>query len=396
VFDKNGNVVIDSRSGEPIATNHAHRDFFQIHKERADAGLYISRPWVSFRGRYLISLSRRLSNPDGSFAGVVAGTMRLSYFHDQFRKVNLSENDTLTLINGKGVVLMRSPFKIDSIGMDIGNTSAWKNFPAAESGWYETASAIDGIKRVYTFQRIGEYPLLVINGLSLDTIYAGWWQEALLIGSLIFALCAVNIALIVSLTRELRRRTEAEHELAVIATTDSLTGLCNRRRLDVVVASEWSRARRVHSPIAMLMIDVDCFKAYNDKHGHQAGDRALTAVAECIAKSANRPADLCARYGGEEFAVLLPGETVEGAFEIAERIRGTVLSLRVGQPQTLETIPTVSVGAASMVPYAGLTPCDLIKAADGALYEAKRNGRNRTEVATSIQFVEPRPELVAV
>jgi diguanylate cyclase (GGDEF)-like protein len=396
VFDKDGNIVIDSRSGEPVATNHAHRDFFQIHKERADVGLYISRPWISFRGRYLISLSRRLSNPDGSFAGVVAGTMRLSYFHDQFRKVNLAENDSLTLISASGVVLMRSPFKIDSIGVDIGNTSAWKNFPTAESGWYETASAIDGIKRLYTFQRIGEYPLLVNNGLSLNTIYAGWWQEALLIGSLILALCAVNIALIVFLARELRRRTEAEHELAVIATTDSLTGLCNRRRLDEVVASEWSRAKRVHSPIAVLMIDVDCFKAYNDKYGHQAGDRALAAVAECIAKSANRPADLCARYGGEEFAVLLPGETVEGAFEIAERIRGNVLSLRASQHQDPEMVPTVSVGVASMVPYGGLDPRDLIKAADGALYEAKRRGRNRTEVAMPLQWVETERELISV
>jgi diguanylate cyclase (GGDEF)-like protein len=396
VFDKDGNVVIDSRSGKPVATNHAHRDFFQVHQQRADVGLYISRPWISYRGRYLISLSRRISNPDGSFAGVVAGTMRLSYFHDQFRKVNLEENDTLTLLNAKGTVLMRSPFNIDSIGMDIGNTSAWKNFPAAASGWYETESVIDGIKRLYTFQRIGEYPLLVNNGLSLHTIYAGWWQEALLIGSLILALCAVNIALIVSLARELRRRTEAEHELAVIATTDSLTGLCNRRRLDEIVASEWSRARRVHSPIAMLMIDVDCFKAYNDKSGHQAGDRALATVAEWIAKSANRPADLCARYGGEEFAVLLPGETVEGAFEIAERIRSNVLSLRAGQPHDPEMVPTVSVGVASMVPHGGLTPGDLIKAADGALYEAKRNGRNRTEVAMPLQWVETERELIAV
>jgi len=396
VFDKDGNIVIDSRSGKPVATNHAHRDFFQIHQQRADVGLYISRPWISFRGKYLISLSRRISNPDGTFAGVVAGTMRLSYFHDQFKKVNLAENDTLTLINGKGVVLMRSPFNIDSIGMDIGNTSAWKNFPAAESGWYETVSAIDGIKRLYTFQHIGEHPLLVINGLSIRGIYAGWWQEALLIGSLILALCAVNIALIVSLARELRRRSEAEHELAVIATTDSLTGLCNRRRLDEVVAREWSRARRAQSPIAMLMIDVDCFKAYNDKYGHQAGDRALTTIAECIAKSANRPADLCARYGGEEFTVLLPGETVEGAFEIAERIRGNVLSLRAGQQQDTETIPTVSVGAASMVPYGELTPCDLIKAADAALYDAKRNGRNRTEVTTPLQWVETERELISV
>jgi diguanylate cyclase (GGDEF)-like protein len=396
VFDKDGNVVIDSRSGKQVAVNHSQRDFFQIHQQRADVGLYISRPWVSYRGRYLISLSRRLSNPDGTFAGVVAGTMRLSYFHDQFRKVNLATNDSLTLISATGTVLMRTPFNIDSIGINIGQTPAFKQFPAAPNGWYETVSAIDAIKRLYVFQQIGDHPLFVINGLSFHTVYAGWWQEALLIGSLILTLCAVNIALIVSLAGELRRRSEAEHELAVIATTDSLTGLCNRRRLDEVIASEWLRSRRAQSPIALLMIDVDGFKVFNDEHGHQAGDRALAAIAGCIARSMSRPADLCARYGGEEFAVLLPGETIDGAFEIAERVRTNVLSLRAGQHEQRDIMPTVSVGVASMVPCGVLTPCDLIDAADGALYEAKRNGRNRTEVAASVLLVEASPALIAV
>jgi diguanylate cyclase (GGDEF)-like protein len=396
VFDKYGDVVIDSRSGKPLATNHGHRDFFQVHRQRADVGLYISRPWISFRGRYLISLSRRISNPDGSFAGVVAGTMRLSYFHDQFRKVNLAGDDSLTLISKNGIVLMRTPFNIDSIGLDIGGTAAWKKFPATQSGTYETVSAVDGISRLFTFQQVGENPLFVINGLSPHTIYAGWWQEALLIGSLILALCGVNIALIAFLARELKRRSEAEHELAVMATTDSLTGLCNRRRLDDVVESEWLRSRRTQSPIALLMIDVDHFKAYNDEHGHQAGDKALAAIARCIAESTNRPADLCARYGGEEFAVLLPGESIESAFEVAERIRNNVLSLRVTRHHQLEIMPTVSVGAASMVPSGGLLTCDLITAADAALYDAKRNGRNRTEVALTIPTVNPQRELIVV
>ncbi len=395
VLDKAGDVAIDSRSDKPVGDNHFRDDFFQVHQQRADAGLYISRPWISNRGRLLVSLSRRISNPDGTFGGVVVGTMQLSYFHDQFRKVNLAVNDSLTLISANGTVLMRAPFNIDQIGMDIGTTGAWKNFPATASGWYEAVSVIDGIKRLFTYQRVDEHPLFVINGLSLHTIYAGWWQEALLIGALILALCAVNIFLIVSLVRELRRRSEAEHELAVIATTDSLTGLCNRRRLDEVIASEWLRSRRAQSPVALLMIDVDCFKAYNDEHGHQGGDRALAAIAGCIARSTSRPADLCARYGGEEFAVLLPGETIEGAFEIAERVRANVLSLRAAQHRQIDITPTVSVGVASLVPYGALTPCDLINAADAALYDAKRNGRNRIEVASALRLVEA-PELIAV
>jgi diguanylate cyclase (GGDEF)-like protein len=122
----------------------------------------------------------------------------------------------------------------------------------------------------------------------------------------------------------------------------------------------------------------------------------LAAIARCIAESTNRPADLCARYGGEEFAVLLPGESIESAFEIAERIRNNVLSLRVTRHHQLEIMPTVSVGAASMVPSGGLLTCDLITAADAALYDAKRNGRNRTEVALTIPTVNPQRELIVV
>jgi diguanylate cyclase (GGDEF)-like protein len=121
------------------------------------------------------------------------------------------------------------------------------------------------------------------------------------------------------LVAALKRRSAAESQLALLASTDGLTGLSNRRRFDDVFAREWLRAQRTKAPIALLMIDADNFKAYNDAHGHQAGDAALASIAACIASSARRASDLCARYGGEEFAVLLPGETVEGAFRSPRR-----------------------------------------------------------------------------
>jgi diguanylate cyclase (GGDEF)-like protein len=396
VIDGDGDVTIDSRFVKPTAINHAQRDFFQVHQQRADAGLYISRPWIGTEGEYLVSLSRRISNPDGSFAGVVAGTMRLSYFHNLFRKVKIGAGDSLSLMRTDGMVLMRTPFDIESIGLDLGKSKVIRMMPASPTGWYETASVLDGVKRLFAYQQVGEHPLLVIDGLSLDTVYAGWQQEAWLIGSLILALCALNISLVVFLARELRRRSEAEHELAVIATTDSLTGLCNRRHLDEVIESEWQRSRRTQSPIALLMIDADGFKAYNDQHGHPAGDRALAAIAQCIEASTGRAADLSARYGGEEFAVLLPGESVEGAFKIAERIRTNVLSLRGPQPQQTDILPTVSVGVASMIPHGGLNTCDLISTADAALYDAKRKGRNRTEIARTLRLVDVASDQIAV
>jgi diguanylate cyclase (GGDEF)-like protein len=395
VLNRVGDVIIDSRVTEPEAINHSQRDFFQIHQLRADVGLYISRPWIAKNGEYLISLSRRISSSDGSFGGVVAGNMRLSYFHDLFRKVKLGTDDAINLMRTDGTVLMRAPFEISSIGVDLGKSTVFRQFPHSQAGWYETTSILDGVKRLFVFQQVGEYPLLLINGLSLQTVYAGWRQDAWLLGSLILALCTLNIALVVFLSHQLRRRGEAENGLAVMATTDALTGLCNRRGFDQVIEREWQRSKRAQSPMALLMIDVDWFKAYNDEHGHQAGDQALKAIAECIGDAARRPTDLSARYGGEEFAVLLPGESTEGAIKIADRIQANVLSLRASQQKRPIVTPTVSVGVASMVPNAGLNPGDLIRTADAALYGAKRLGRNRIEVAPTIRLVGAEREAIA-
>ena len=226
--------------------------------------------------------------------------------------------------------------------------------------------------------------MLIINGVSLDTIYADWWREVWLIGSIMLALCAVTMALTVFLVNALKRRTAAENKLALLANTDALTGLCNRRKFDEVLSREWRRSQWTATPVSLLMIDADSFKAYNDAHGHQAGDAALASIAQCIAGGTRRASDLGVRYGGEEFAVLLPGETGQGAFRIAEEIRASMLSLSVQQRGRPDICPTISVGVAAMIPQIGLTPSDLIKSADLALYEAKRSGRNRTVAAPTM------------
>jgi len=383
VIDSTGKLTIDSLSAIPSDTNFSQRDFFQVHQQHANAGLYISRPWIASSGEYLISLSRRLANPDGSFAGVVAGTMRLSYFHDLFRKVKLGDEDSLTLMRTDGTVLMRTPFNIDSIGANFSTSAIFEKFPKSSSGWYESIAVSDGLKRLFAYQQISEQPLLMTNGLSVDAIYVGWRHDAWLIGSLTLLLCGINVALVVFLARELRRRGRAEQQLAILATTDALTGLCNRRGFDEAIGREWSRCERSREPVALLLIDVDHFKAYNDEYGHQLGDQVLSMIARRIAASVQRPCDVSARYGGEEFAVLLPGESVTGALHVAEQIRVDVLSLRSSEAGG-DVVPTVSIGAASMLAGAG-SPCDLIRFADAALYDAKRKGRNRIEAAQSVR-----------
>jgi diguanylate cyclase (GGDEF)-like protein len=126
------------------------------------------------------------------------------------------------------------------------------------------------------------------------------------------------------------------------------------------------------------MIDVDHFKAFNDRHGHHGGDEALRQVAQTIAGTIRRPGDLAARYGGEEFSVVLPGTTLEGAKVIAEKIRAAVQSLP-RFPNDAYSI-TVSIGLASQTPASTDTHAQMVVVADKALYEAKRNGRNRVEV----------------
>lgn len=372
VLDAAGNVTLDSRTLSPRPANFADRDFFRVHQARPDAGLFISAPWVTSDGEYLISLSRRVSGRDGSFDGIVAGSMRLSYFHNLFRKLDFGAQGSMALFHADGTILMRAPFDINRIGQSIKDSLTFKYFPAHRSGFYTTKSIVDQIGRLYVFQQVGTHPLLLAEGIALKSIYADWWQLLWWIGLVVAALVGFSVALMFYLLAALKRRAVAEGQLAHLATTDGLTGLGNRRRFDDALAVEWRRATRSRTPVSLLMIDVDHFKAYNDKYGHQAGDAVLATVAQCIASTASRASDLGARYGGEEFSALLPGAGKSGAFEVARQIREKLTLLR----QTQDELPTVSIGLACMVPSEDYMPYDLVRAADVALYAAKHQGRD--------------------
>jgi diguanylate cyclase (GGDEF)-like protein len=167
------------------------------------------------------------------------------------------------------------------------------------------------------------------------------------------------------------------------AATDSMTGLANRRSFDDELALEWRRAERVGDPLALVLVDLDNFKSVNDGRGHQAGDAVLRRVA-AILESGARNADLAARYGGEEFALLAPETDLLGATKLAERLRGDLEAATIVLPNGEELTVTASFGVA--VKGTLERPEQLIAAADEALYEAKRNGKNRIVAA------DPLPE----
>ncbi|TVM20063.1 diguanylate cyclase response regulator [Oceanidesulfovibrio indonesiensis] len=178
--------------------------------------------------------------------------------------------------------------------------------------------------------------------------------------------------------RELENLTRTFQELSNL---DGLTGVANRRRFDDVYDREWRSARRDNADISLLMLDIDFFKAYNDRYGHLKGDACLTRVAQCLNKEIKRPRDLVARYGGEEFALILPETDLDGAHRIAESIRQRVLELNIEHADSETGVVTVSVGVASGKPSGMPSPADLLASSDKALYRAKLEGRNRVCLA---------------
>ena len=183
-------------------------------------------------------------------------------------------------------------------------------------------------------------------------------------------------------SRGLARHKQSTDRLGRLARIDGLTEIPNRREFDRMLEIEWLRAIRSESPLSLLMLDVDNFKAYNDGYGHDAGDECLRQVASTIQAAMRRGADFAARYGGEEFVCVLPDTDREGAIALADKIRSNIEELNIPHAHNnADRIITISTGVATFLASAQQSPVELIKAADGALYLAKGSGRNCVRAA---------------
>jgi diguanylate cyclase (GGDEF)-like protein/PAS domain S-box-containing protein len=173
----------------------------------------------------------------------------------------------------------------------------------------------------------------------------------------------------------LEAHTQLEHQAAF----DALTNVANRRRFDDIFDQEWRRAAREFQPLALLLIDIDHFEAYNDANGRAAGDACLRSVAQAMTVNARRPGDLVARWEGEQFAVVLPSTDLHGACEVAEKIRYAVAQMKLPYGDAEGGMLSISIGAAAAIPLPDMAPAMLIEDADRALFLAKANGSNRVE-----------------
>lgn len=239
-------------------------------------------------------------------------------------------------------------------------------------------------------ERLRGLTLVFRLGAVLLLLWTGWRYSSRLQAELAeqtrlrAAVSTANEALESKVKQRTLELEAANQQLEALSATDGLTGLANRRRFDAYWAEEWQRALRTVAPLAVIMIDVDHFKAYNDHYGHQQGDACLRRVGEALRLNVRRAGELVARYGGEEFVVVMPGATVEQALQMAEAVHAAIRDARIAHaasPVAAEL--TVSLGVAVGTPHATDLPDRLVQAADAALYEAKRQGRNRTVLAAA-------------
>lgn len=398
VSDESGNWLATSLDDANRTVNTSDREYFIYHRDHPDAMPHLGPPVISrSSGKWIFTISRRISKSDGSFGGVVSATLDIGHFERFYEQFDIGEHGSILLGLMNGTAIYRRPLQAGSIGRDLSQTPIYRdNVLLRKEGVAIVNSSVDHIVRFNSFRRVQDYPLFVTAAMSGDDALADWVRDTVWRAAFIFVSLTMILFFGRNLIHQIREREVAEditkkanlklenlnHLLTELAMQDGLTGLSNRRYFDASLEKECARAKRENLPLSLLMIDVDFFKRYNDQYGHQEGDGCLQSVANAIQKCVKRPGDIAARYGGEEFCVILPNCGVAGAEHIAEKICEAVRSKNIQHELSHGGRVTLSIGITSAAPAdekqnAGL----LIKKADQALYEAKRRGRDQYFIA---------------
>ena len=393
LFDAEGRWILNSLPVNVPTANNADREYFIYHRNHAGQAAHVGNPVRSrSSGVWVLPVSRRLDHPDGSFAGVALATIRIDFFKEFYESFDIGEKGAIFLALDTGAYVVRRPFSQADIGVDISTGpvfTLWKQL-GQPTGSAVLVARIDHVERLYTYRHLRRYPLLIAVALSKQEILARWRTITIVGAGGTLVLLAALLWLGTRMIGQMMQRSRLQHELhdaksaleannaalQLLALSDGLTGLANRRHFDACLDAELMRATRDGAPLALVMFDVDYFKKFNDLRGHVEGDAALQMVGRAMLAGRRRSGDVAARFGGEEFAMLLPDTDLDGALAVAESIRAAIAAAAFPHGASPLRILTVSAGAHSMIPQRGQNARALIEAADRGLYRAKAEGRN--------------------
>ncbi|MBK4737917.1 sensor domain-containing diguanylate cyclase [Noviherbaspirillum pedocola] len=398
IYDSQGRGLATSRTVITGKFAIPRREYFRYHASHGDATAHVSEPVRSVTsGQWVLPVSRRINHPDGSFAGVAVATIEIDYFAQYQNTFDIGSNGAILLMMDNGTVIVRRPYDPALIGADLSKGRLYRAYlRTGEQGSTVLTAVLDGKERLYNYQRLADYPVIVSSALAVDDVLAHWRedkQRTTAIEAVVLAvLCVVGYRLIRLIDERERAQEELRQAKAALEVTnktlerlslqDALTGLGNRRLFDTALAEEFARAVRGGTSLALLLIDVDCFKRYNDEYGHPAGDACLRQIGDALLRTGSRPGDVAVRYGGEELAVLLPDTDEAGAIAMGERFRIAIHALEMLHVGSPIGMVTVSVGAAACGPGLDSSSAQsLVDAADTALYTAKEGGRNQVRAA---------------
>ncbi|MDB5932717.1 MAG: diguanylate cyclase [Massilia sp.] len=400
LYDADGRWLLTSLAQPPVNVNNADRKYFEYHRTHENLAACVGSPVQSrSSGVWVVPVSRRINHADGSFAGVALATIKLDFFKSYYESFDIGDHGTIFLASDKGRFMVRRPFSEKDYGADLSRGplfQLWQQSRTVSGSAILTAN-IDKVERLYTYHHLQNYPLLIAVAVAKNEVLARWRTSTIL--AIAGTLCLIVLLLFLGarmigqlierdrLQRQLRAAKSAleatNASLQLLAMSDGLTGLANRRHFDDRLDAEFRRAIRDQSPIALVMLDVDYFKRFNDRQGHVAGDACLQMVAQAMLAGQRRPGDIAARFGGEEFTILLPDTDLAGALLVAEKIRSAIAALELPHDASPFHIVTASVGVHACVPARGQLARAMVEAADRALYAAKAEGRNRVCTTTA-------------
>lgn len=377
----------------PIKGNNSDREYFKHHRDNPSHDAYVSRPIKSrSTGAWIIPVSRRVNASDGTFAGVALVTLRINFFERIYDELDIGRTGAVLLARSDGTVVYRRPYDEKLIGTDLSRGAIYQALRDRGAGSSFLVAKVDNIERLYSYRHVDAFPFYVAVGLTKDELLTHWRQSSMLIGVAALLINILFLTLAKKMIRQIMIRDRLDEKLQdyseqlrqhnlglqIIAHTDKLTKLANRHRFDDLLEQEFRRARRGHTPLSLILMDLDFFKQFNDHYGHPTGDACLRSAAQVLSTLIVRAGDLAARFGGEEFVVLLPNTDHKGAMAVAERIRKAVEDLRLPHCNSPAGVVTASLGVATMVDRASFNSVgDLVERADKCLYAAKRDGRNR-------------------